>query len=70
MERDADPIPQAIAESRIIDTLALAATASVPSRSEPVEVMTYEIDPAANVIKLIWDDREYRVPFAVKTPEP
>ena len=30
----------------------------------------YEIDPAANVIKLIWDDREYRVPFAVKTPEP
>ncbi|HET9368943.1 MAG TPA: M28 family peptidase [Vicinamibacterales bacterium] len=39
-------------------------------RSEPVEVMTYEIDPAANVIKLIWDDREYRVPFAVKTPEP
>ena len=43
---------------------------TMAKRSEPVEVMTYEIDPAASVIKLIWDDREYRVPFVVKTPEP
>jgi hypothetical protein len=43
---------------------------TMSKRSEPVEVMTYEIDPAESVLKLIWDDREYRVPFTVKTPEP
>jgi hypothetical protein len=37
--------------------------------SEPVEQLTFAIDPrpeGGGTLKLIWDDREYSVPFTIK----